>query len=60
VTEACDAADEEFGEVRLLRLLQEHRTAAASALQAKILAVTGAFSRGHWHDDATLLVLAVD
>ena len=60
VTEACDAGDEEFGEVRLLRLLQEHRTAAACALQAKILAVAGEFSRGHWHDDATLLVLAVD
>ena len=59
VTEACDVAGEEFGEVRLLRLLQEHRTAAASALQAKILAVAGEFSRGHWHDDATLLVLAV-
>ena len=60
VTEACDTADEEFGEVRLLKLLQEHRTAAASALQAKILAVAGEFSRGHWHDDATLLVLAVE
>jgi sigma-B regulation protein RsbU (phosphoserine phosphatase) len=59
VTEACDAADEEFGEVRLLRLLQEHRTAAASTLQEKILAVAGEFSRGHWQDDATLLVLAV-
>jgi sigma-B regulation protein RsbU (phosphoserine phosphatase) len=59
VTEACDAAEEEFGEVRLLRLLQEHRLAAASALQEKILAVAGEFSRGHWHDDATLLVLAV-
>jgi sigma-B regulation protein RsbU (phosphoserine phosphatase) len=59
VTEACDAADEEFGEVRLLRLLQEHRLAAASTLQEKILAVAGEFSRGHWHDDATLLVLAV-
>jgi phosphoserine phosphatase RsbU/P len=60
VTEACDAADEEFGEVRLLRLLQEHRTSAASALQAKILAVAGEFSRGHWQDDATLLVVAVE
>ncbi len=59
VTEVCDAADEEFGEVRLLRLLQEHRTAAAAVLQEKILAVAGEFSCGHWHDDATLLVLAV-
>jgi len=46
VTEACDAAGEEFGEARLLRLLREHRSASE-------------FSRGHWHDDATLLVLAV-
>ena len=59
VTEACDAVEEEFGEVRLLRLLQEHRAATASALQEKILAVAGEFSQGHWHDDATLLVIAV-
>lgn len=59
VTEACDAAGEEFGEVRLLRLVQEHRTAAAAALQEKILEAAGGFSSGHWHDDATLLVLAV-
>src|SRR5580704_6889588 len=59
VTEACDAADEEFGEVRLLRLLQEHRAATASSLQEKILTAAGEFSKGHWHDDATLLVLAV-
>jgi sigma-B regulation protein RsbU (phosphoserine phosphatase) len=59
VTEACDAAGEEFGEVRLVHLLQEHRAAAASALQEKILAAAGQFSSGHWHDDATLLVLAV-
>jgi sigma-B regulation protein RsbU (phosphoserine phosphatase) len=59
VTEACDAAGEEFGDARLLHLLQEHRMATASALQEKILAVAGEFSQGHWHDDATLLVLAV-
>jgi sigma-B regulation protein RsbU (phosphoserine phosphatase) len=59
VTEASDAAGEEFGEVRLLCLLQENRLAAASALQEKILAAAGGFSSGQWHDDATLLVLAV-
>ena len=59
VTEVCDAADEEFGEVRLLRLVREYRMAAAGALQEKILSVAGAFSCGRWHDDATLLVLAV-
>ncbi|HYL64332.1 MAG TPA: SpoIIE family protein phosphatase, partial [Candidatus Methylomirabilis sp.] len=59
VTEAYDGAGEEYGEERLLRLLQEHRQANASALQAKILAAAGSFSRGHWHDDATIVVLAV-
>jgi sigma-B regulation protein RsbU (phosphoserine phosphatase) len=59
VTEASDTAGEEFGDRRLLHLLQEHRAATASALQEKILAVAGEFSQGHWHDDATLLVVAV-
>lgn len=59
VTEAYDAAGEEFGEARLLQLLQEHRSASASLLHEKILASAAEFSRGHWHDDATLLVLAV-
>jgi sigma-B regulation protein RsbU (phosphoserine phosphatase) len=59
VTEACNAAGEEFGEARLLRLLEDHRTLSADQLQAKILAVVAEFSGGRWQDDATLLVLAV-
>ena len=59
VTEACNAAGEEFGEVRLLRLLQEQRSLPADRLQAKILAGVAEFSGGRWQDDATLLVLAV-
>jgi sigma-B regulation protein RsbU (phosphoserine phosphatase) len=59
VTEAYDDVGEEFGEARLLQLVQEHRDAAPADLQQKILAAAGSFSRGHWHDDATLLVLAV-
>jgi sigma-B regulation protein RsbU (phosphoserine phosphatase) len=59
VTEACNRSGEEFGEVRLLRLLEDHRTLSADKLQAKILAVVAEFSGGRWQDDATLLVLAV-
>ncbi len=59
VTEAFDSDGEEFGETRLLRLLQENCAAAPRFIQEKILAAAGEFSRGHWHDDATLLVLAV-
>jgi phosphoserine phosphatase RsbU/P len=59
VTEACSPAGEEFGEPRLLRLLEDHRALSADELQAKILADVGEFSGGRWQDDATLLVLAV-
>jgi phosphoserine phosphatase RsbU/P len=59
VTEACNPEGEEFGEARLLRLLEEHRTLSANELQARILAIVGDFSGGRWQDDATLLVLAV-
>ena len=59
VTEACDVAGAEFGETRLLHLLQQHRAASAFQLQERILAAVGEFSSGHWQDDATLLVLAV-
>jgi sigma-B regulation protein RsbU (phosphoserine phosphatase) len=59
VTEACNLEGEEFGESRLLRLLEDHRTLSANALQAKILAAVAEFSGGRWQDDATLLVLAV-
>ena len=59
VTEACNPVGEEFGEARLLRLLEDHRTLSANELQAKIIAVVAEFSGGRWQDDATLLVLAV-
>jgi phosphoserine phosphatase RsbU/P len=59
VTEAIDAQDEEFGEERLVHLLQENAASTANEIQAKILEGAGTFCRGHWHDDATLLVLAV-
>ena len=59
VTEACNAEDEEFGEPRLLSLLGENRALHAASLQEQILRGVAEFSRGHWSDDATLLVLAV-
>ena len=59
VTEANNPAGEEFGEERLLALLREHRAVSAEQLQKTILAAADEFSGGHWHDDATLLVVAV-
>jgi phosphoserine phosphatase RsbU/P len=59
VTEATDSEDQEFGDQRLVRLLKENSLATAQEMQVKILQAAGDFCRGVWHDDATLLVLAV-
>lgn len=57
VTEACNPNGEEFGDLRLVRLLEENRSVSAAALQKKILDAVGHFCRGQWEDDATLIVL---
>jgi sigma-B regulation protein RsbU (phosphoserine phosphatase) len=59
VTEACVPNGEEFGEPRLLQLIQENRETSAHELQKKILNAAAEFSEGNWHDDATVLVIAV-
>jgi phosphoserine phosphatase RsbU/P len=59
VTEAADIHDEEFGDERLVRLLQANSSSSANEIQARILQNVGEFCGGRWHDDATLLVLAV-
>jgi phosphoserine phosphatase RsbU/P len=59
VTEVCNPDGEEFGERRLLLLLEEHRALSPDKLRGKILSVVAEFSAGSWADDATLLVLGV-
>jgi sigma-B regulation protein RsbU (phosphoserine phosphatase) len=60
LTEARDAADEEFGDERLLAAAVRHRACSAPALQARLSAEVAAFSGGRLQDDATLIVLAAD
>jgi phosphoserine phosphatase RsbU/P len=59
VTEACNSQDEEFGEDRLLTVLQENRAQSATEIQKSILHSVSEFSHAPWRDDATLLVVAV-
>jgi phosphoserine phosphatase RsbU/P len=59
VTEACSPEGEEFGDARLLQVLEENRELSAENLQRKILSVVAEFCRGHWQDDATLIAIAV-
>jgi sigma-B regulation protein RsbU (phosphoserine phosphatase) len=60
VTEARNAADEEFGEERLIALALAHRACSAPALQARLHEAVAAFTAGRFHDDATLIVVAAD
>jgi phosphoserine phosphatase RsbU/P len=60
VTEAWNSEEEEFGDARLLRVVQENRALSAVEMQEKILQVVSGFGGTSWHDDATLLVVAVD
>jgi len=59
VTEARNAREEEFGEQRLLKLLEANRTSTPAEIKNKILNALVDFNRSEWHDDVTLLILAV-
>ena len=60
LTEARNAADEEFGEERLLAAAIAHRACSAPALEARLAESVAAFTAGRLQDDATLIVLAAD
>lgn len=59
ITEAPDAAGEEFGEQRLFEILRESRALGASVIQASVLARVAKFTGDKFQDDATLVVLAL-
>jgi serine phosphatase RsbU (regulator of sigma subunit) len=59
VTDASNTGEEQFGEQRLLELLEANRTLTPAEIKDKILSALTDFSRSNWHDDATLLIVAV-
>ena len=59
VTEARNKAGEEFGEARLLELLNENHALAAGGLQKRILGAVTEFSGAEFEDDVTLIVVTV-
>ena len=60
ITDVCNAADEDFGDSRLVELAVANRTCSAPALQARLANTVDAFSDGRFQDDATLIVMAAD
>ena len=59
VSEAAYTDEDQFGDERLLQFVAENRKCGARELQEKILQTVGEFCRGNWHDDATLVIIAV-
>jgi phosphoserine phosphatase RsbU/P len=60
ITDVCNAADEEFGDGRLVDLAVANRGCSAPALQARLANAADAFSDGRFEDDATLIVMAAE
>ncbi len=60
VTEARDSKGEEFGEGRLLSLLQERRRLGARELQKGVMETLADYCGGEFQDDATLILMSAD
>ena len=60
ITDVCNAADEEFGDERLIGLAVANRACSAPALQARLANAVAEFTDGRFHDDATLIVMAAE
>ena len=60
ISEAFNAAEEEFGEARLTDVVVANRSCSAPALQARLAAAVADFSEGRFQDDATLIVMAAE
>jgi len=58
ISEAFNAADEEFGEERLIRALDQPAGVAEESRQ-RIMAAVTKFSNGNFHDDATMMIVSM-
>jgi sigma-B regulation protein RsbU (phosphoserine phosphatase) len=59
ITEARNAAGEEYGETRLEAALLRYRLDEAAAVHAGVMSEVTAFATNGFEDDATLLVVAL-
>jgi serine phosphatase RsbU (regulator of sigma subunit) len=58
ISEAFNAADEEFGEARLILPLKEPGGSSEERRQRIMVAVTE-FSNNNFHDDATMMIVSI-
>jgi sigma-B regulation protein RsbU (phosphoserine phosphatase) len=59
ITEATGPEDQEFGQESITAFARADRSISAAELNRRLLAHVSDFCRGRFHDDATLLVIAV-
>jgi len=59
ITEATNRQGEDFGEVRLIGILREHRHLPAAALQQILMNNVLSFAAQPLHDDATLMIISM-
>jgi sigma-B regulation protein RsbU (phosphoserine phosphatase) len=59
ITEALNPNGEEYGEDRLKAVALNARTKRPEAMKDALLADVNAFTGGHFEDDATLIVVAI-
>jgi phosphoserine phosphatase RsbU/P len=60
ITEARNAADEEFGEERLIEAALPNRGATPAALEQRLAEQVRLFTGGNYQDDATLIVMGTE
>ena len=60
ITEAGSHEGREFGDDRLLELVQTHRHLSASELLDAVFRQVSAFTAGRFADDATLIAMAIN
>jgi len=60
IVDAMDTGENEFGEDRLMQLIADHRADSAEQMKKAVLTTVMNHCGGRSHDDATLLVVAVE
>jgi phosphoserine phosphatase RsbU/P len=60
VTEAADELDEEFGNERVIASARSAQGLGAQGIRTRILEDVTRFCKGNFHDDASLMVVAVE
>jgi serine phosphatase RsbU (regulator of sigma subunit) len=60
ITEAANASGQEFEDARIAAFAEANMSLSANDLTSQLMAKVAVFCDAHFHDDATLLVIAAN